>query len=1493
MHGQNWLRGAGGSSLDEALDIAYTPSGDSYFVTGYFSGFSNFTTATLSSAGFSDAFLTKYNSDGTPVWAKRFGGTQTDRSNAVIADDNGNAFICGFFSGTASFGTFTLNAVDSSDVFVAKVGPSGDVLWARSAGGARSDGALGIAVDPAGFVIITGSFRGVATFGATTLTSTNFPSSTTPSADIFTARLDPTGNWIWAKKGSAPTDEHPSDVCTDALGNIYICGQYSGDITFDVLHSNVVLNAGYVLKYNSSGVEQWFSKIAATLVAPNAVRCDDANNVWVTGESIGQMVFFGTNTQVVPTIYSQSLFIAQYTAAGFVTWAREDGSDSYVAAKAIAIGPGNEAYITGIFNCDLTEYQGELGEALFNSAGFRDVFVTRYNANGDRAWMRQYSGPREDYCSGIAMGPDADRPRIAGSFEKYFHVPDDGTFDVNTTNFNPGTTSEALENPNPGTDACGFTGYGKFLHLKSIGNKDIFIADPVKLSLPHFDYYTRGDCSYPVVEPCINTTGAPLECPEDISNCGGAGLLFTTHTGSDCWIGPEFDWEWSDGSDDLDLSVSEAGWYWIEIEREDGCASFIDSIHVDIFPLPVPLITDSEEINFESPPDADPIMLCAPASVELTGGGGAAGEGWWTGSDGFFSEENPITVTENGSYTYHIVGANECEGSNNISVNIIDPLEEIDPLLQFSELSTPVNDTLTVCGQEYITVELIDLMEQEDFGIYTDALWQISVDEGSYPPYLGFESYTFAAQVLGWHYITVTPFLFTPEPCPIDTIWYPQQTLQVYINMLDDPAPHPLIEGDNTFCPGDTILVTASGALSYTWSGTGIIEYISEDSVLVNSAGIYLVSSYEEYDNGCSSTGVAALNIQQIPQPIIVSNPGHGTICPGDSLEFIAGPGQNYQWLGPLGEDLGHEQSIFVTQPGTYFCTVTNDGCTLESNLIDAQVYSTPYLLVLPGTDLCATGVATIIAQTNPAATIEWQPPLSGSAPSMNVFTAGTYAVDITFCDITAELSVDITQTDPVATITASDDILCPGGPGIVLSANPGMSGYTWMPGGQHEESITITQEGTYTVEIENESGCTAESVDFNISFYNIATPVASDASICEGSTASLFAAGSGIYWATDPFGLDIVHEGSSFNVPTVDSPFTLFVFAHDANCWSEADVVNVSIYPSSQLYIEEFDLTHCAGEDFTLATQEITTTGMQYDWTLPAGNIVHTPTVVVTSATPAANGWYYFQAHDLHCESEPDSVFVIVENPFNDALIGDDTTKVCVASELIVQSALESTSYQWNTPLGFFNEATIIIDEAGFEAEGGYELLVPGIYCATNSDIVQVDIVAYPDINLNDSMVFCAGGYMSAHLPGGYDQYQWSTGDTDNIAVMPTDGFISVEVTNFPNCKDRDSIHVSNIDCITQFPNIFTPNGDGDNDMVDFGWLRIPMDEVLIYNRWGNLIKRLGGAPWIWNGTTEDNVRVSEGVYYYVVVSGNPRNHYDNLSGYIHVIFNDEQKLD
>ncbi|MEO8149741.1 MAG: SBBP repeat-containing protein, partial [Bacteroidia bacterium] len=159
-----WALSAGGSGSDDAYDASVDGAGNCY-VAGYFHDTISFGTDTLMSSGNDDAFIAKYNSSGTALWAKRAGGVNGDRAYSVAADVSGKVYITGSFEDTASFNSTNLISNGDKDIFVAEYNSSGVLQWAMRAGGSGFDRGYGITTDQSGNVYTTGVFEQTASFG--------------------------------------------------------------------------------------------------------------------------------------------------------------------------------------------------------------------------------------------------------------------------------------------------------------------------------------------------------------------------------------------------------------------------------------------------------------------------------------------------------------------------------------------------------------------------------------------------------------------------------------------------------------------------------------------------------------------------------------------------------------------------------------------------------------------------------------------------------------------------------------------------------------------------------------------------------------------------------------------------------------------------------------------------------------------------------------------------------------------------------------------------------------------------------------------------------------------------------------------------------------------------------------------------------------------------------------------------------------------------------
>lgn len=228
-----WVKKAGGSGDDEGHAISSDLAGNAY-VTGYFTGTANFSGTSVTSKGGTDVFIAKYNSSGNILWVKRAGAGANDAGNAIKADNSGRIFVTGGFRYTSYFGSIPITAPGgNSDVFIVRYDTLGNVVWAKKAGGTDNDSGRGIAIDGSANVFITGNCGQIATFGSTTLSGADI-------TEIYFASYDVSGNFRWVLKAGGVADASDPDrfiemglsIATDPAGNVFASGAYRSSSTF-------------------------------------------------------------------------------------------------------------------------------------------------------------------------------------------------------------------------------------------------------------------------------------------------------------------------------------------------------------------------------------------------------------------------------------------------------------------------------------------------------------------------------------------------------------------------------------------------------------------------------------------------------------------------------------------------------------------------------------------------------------------------------------------------------------------------------------------------------------------------------------------------------------------------------------------------------------------------------------------------------------------------------------------------------------------------------------------------------------------------------------------------------------------------------------------------------------------------------------------------------------------------------------------------------------
>jgi hypothetical protein len=306
--------------------IAADASGNAV-VAGYFTGTANFGGGAITSAGGADAFVAKYNAQGSFLWAVQLASVGDDVANAVAIDGQGNVIVTGYYYGTMNFGGVTLSSRanpaggSSMDIFVAKYSASGALIWAQSFGGAYNDQGFALAVDGGNNVFLAAQVQNTATFGGVTL------SSSTYSSDIALAKLTPAGAILWAERwgSSGSYSDYAYGLATDASGNVVVTGQLGGPSNLGGGLTST--GGGFVSKYSTANGSYIWSKVISG-AGPTTIAADPSTgNIIISGGCSAGTDFGGGPI----TATGGGIFLAGYGPSGSYLWAETFTSTLTVA----------------------------------------------------------------------------------------------------------------------------------------------------------------------------------------------------------------------------------------------------------------------------------------------------------------------------------------------------------------------------------------------------------------------------------------------------------------------------------------------------------------------------------------------------------------------------------------------------------------------------------------------------------------------------------------------------------------------------------------------------------------------------------------------------------------------------------------------------------------------------------------------------------------------------------------------------------------------------------------------------------------------------------------------------------------------------------------------------------------------------------------------------------------------------------------------------------
>lgn len=410
-----WGRQGQGSWYDDAFSVSTDGAGNVYSVGYYASDTMIIGSDTMMNAGSTDFFIVKYDEFGSPQWTMNAGGSGEEYGNGVFCDPAGFVMVVGTYSSaTITFGAYTLinNGAGTPDVFIVRFAPNGNVVWAESIGGMDWDYVGGVYTDANYNTYVTGAY-----YNSTMIFGTDtFPNR--GSYDFFLVKMDPNGNPVWGRSAGGNHNDLGNAITMDDAGQIYVSGGFASDTL--AYPSDTLINAFgsqpdiFTVRYDYNGNCNWARREGS--VANDhavAITWDQTDGLYVAGHYHSASIVIGNDTLM--NMGMGDPFIIKYDTAGTVQWAKGFGGTDNDFGFCLASFYGGPVLFGGMFQSAIMMVGSNTVMNANSSGGIEDMFIVQYDALGNEMYILRDGGLGSDYINSMAIGP-AYQIYIAGSF---------------------------------------------------------------------------------------------------------------------------------------------------------------------------------------------------------------------------------------------------------------------------------------------------------------------------------------------------------------------------------------------------------------------------------------------------------------------------------------------------------------------------------------------------------------------------------------------------------------------------------------------------------------------------------------------------------------------------------------------------------------------------------------------------------------------------------------------------------------------------------------------------------------------------------------------------------------------------------------------------------------------------------------------------------------------------------------------------------------------
>ncbi len=666
---------------------------------------------------------------------------------------------------------------------------------------------------------------------------------------------------------------------------------------------------------------------------------------------------------------------------------------------------------------------------------------------------------------------------------------------------------------------------------------------------------------------------------------------------------------------------------------------------------------------------------------------------------------------------------------------------------------------------------------------------------------------------------------------------------EVEITVYESPEFEVLVD-DDEICEGDSVTFTLVGEVEiFEWDTP---EIVADEPYFPETGEFeYVITGI----NGVCET-IESIEITVFENPIVEATVSEDEICIGESVIFIGEGADIYTW--DL-EVIDGEEFTPITSGTLTYTVIGVDAVTGCQNIdsVDLTVYELPIIEANADDDEVCEGDLVTLTGIGGVSFV-WDMGIIDGVAFEPPFGTTTYTVigtSFVGCENTASIDISVNSNPEVIGMASATEV-CQGDEIIFTGA--GADTYVWDFGVIDGEVFVADVPGTiaYTVIGTTDFGCEGTaSIDIVVNPNPVVIATASPMEVCAGESIVFTGAGADVYsWDGG------ITDGLAFiPVETGELEFTVTGTNLETGCINTNSVI-VSVHEHPSVTISSTATELCLGEFINITASGAET----YVWDYGVVNGVDFYPPLIGTATYTVIG-----TDENGCKDTTDiTVNVLDCEPVDVGFILPN--EGCLNDCFSIQDASADAVVDWEWDFGLaFEPSTSTIQNPVVCATtpGVYTVTLKGITATGSASIHSEEIIIHenPMVEASSDTIIELGG--SANLianSSSTGEFIWTPFDQVNcseceitFASPNQTQMYTVELIDMNGCKSVDSALVMvNYFLSIGVPTAFSPNGDGNNDVLLVQGLGLSSIQFLVYNRYGELVFETNEQDIGWDGT-------------------------------------------